>query len=122
MAVDIRGVDKAKLLRRLWELEEPAVAFAMAGDEPPKLTQADIDFWVKHGSVDYLCGRRIKLPIGADELSPHQYDRHHGGPGALQKVVDEVRRGEVVTAPLAPPVSPVKRRSALLSIWEFLRL
>jgi hypothetical protein len=90
--IDISGLDKKKLLKKLWENSKPAALFAMSGMPSPSISDSEIDevFADDNCYADYLCGRVIKTSFKTDKLNPWGYDRDNG-PGAMQKVINSMR-------------------------------
>lgn len=91
--VDITGLDKRVLLRKLWESSKSAPFFAMSNIPPHPLSESEIDkvFEMEEPYADYLSGRVIKTRFTTDLLDPWGYDRDNGS-GAMQKVVDSMRK------------------------------
>jgi hypothetical protein len=90
--IDITGLDKKKLLKKLWKNSKPAAFFAMSGMSSLSISDSEIDKVFANEScyADYLCGRIIKTSFKTDKLNPWGYDRDNGT-GAMQKVVDSMR-------------------------------
>lgn len=92
MTIDIRGINRDKLLYQLWLNQTTASFFSFSGNSPP-LYDADTakKSADRFGYVDYACGRAIKATIfGSDEVDPRMYDRD-AGPGTFQRVVEQLR-------------------------------
>ena len=88
--VDIRGLDRVRLLKALWEKSPVASFFWINGRTPPKwdenlATKAVLNY------IDYFQGRVIKSDLRDDMINPRSYDRDNGE-GAFQRIVDEVRK------------------------------
>jgi len=88
--VNIAGLSKTELLRKLWERSTPASFFTMSGIPAPKLSEKELEKSVT-GYVDYLSGRVIKCDLTEDTAYPQMYDRDNGI-GAFQSVVDKMRQ------------------------------
>jgi hypothetical protein len=88
--IDIRGIDRDKLLYQLWLNQKPAAFFTVIAP-PPYDADAAKRAVDRHGYIDYVCGRCIKTKIfGVDEVDPSLYDRDAGA-GTFQRVVDKLR-------------------------------
>ena len=87
--VNIVGLNKKELLRKLWERSKTASFFAMMGIQAPGLSEDELEASVG-GYVDYLSGRVIKSDLTGDTAETWLYDRDNGA-GAFAKVVEEMR-------------------------------
>jgi len=87
--INISGLDKKELLRKLWENSQVASFFTMNHMPPPKLNEKELTESV-NGYVDYLCGRVIKCDLTGNMADPQMYDRDNGK-GAFEKIVIELR-------------------------------
>jgi hypothetical protein len=97
--IDIRGIDKAVLLRQLHG-HTKAFGNGTQVDVPSVSLQACqlfIDRSTRSGrgdraiiDIDYLAGRPIKCEIGGDELDPFLFDRD-AGEGAAARAVAAAR-------------------------------
>lgn len=87
--VDIKGLDKARVLKALYDHSHPqGLGFLQAGktvtlEECAKLLEENTYF-------DYLGGRVLKVDLSKDEFDPRLYDRDCGE-GAAQRAVDSIR-------------------------------
>ena len=103
-AINIKGIDKAKLLQALFNgsFQHGTGLLSMAGMHDMTLNAAAgiIKEAVERGSgmyFDYLLGRVMKIAIGGDTMLPGLYDRDVGEGAALRIVIG--LRG--VSAPLS---------------------
>lgn len=98
MKVNIEGLDVADVLVALWE-NSRSQGFSRLGQYSQNLTKAEAEQEIAEstenngGFVDYVNGRVIKCKLyhGATEFDSWGYDRDNG-PGAAQKVIDQLRR------------------------------
>ena len=87
--VDIKGLDKARVLKALYDHSHPqGFGFLQAGktvtlEECAKLLE-------EHTYFDYLGGRVLKVDLSSDEFDPRLYDLDCGE-GAAQRAVDSIR-------------------------------
>lgn len=85
----IGGIDRDKLLQKLWEKSKPAPFFQMTQITPPPFDLIVAKMMINNGYADYICGRVIKAYIySTDYADPRGYDQTNGA-GAFQKVVDQ---------------------------------
>jgi len=73
MAISIKGLDKAEVLRALWEAMLPAAFFRMSGAPVPGWETPSPD--VLEGYIDYYNGRCIKADLTGDSFDPRPFDR-----------------------------------------------
>ena len=67
--VDIRGIDKMKLLRRVWENQHVALFFNMHPHVPePIWDDVLARKALKAGYIDYFQGRAIKMDLSKDTV------------------------------------------------------
>ena len=85
MSVSIKGIDKVKLLKALWDHAKPAAFFAMYG-QPSLGWDASAAKEAVRSTIDYFCGRCIKTDLSGDIADPSLYDRDWGE-GSFQKIV-----------------------------------
>lgn len=88
--IDIKGLDKAKVLKALHDHShtQGMSAFGIFTDN---LTIADCrEFLKKTKYVDYFNGRVIKVDFSGDSFNETLYDRDCGA-GAAAKAVDSIR-------------------------------
>jgi len=90
--VDVAGIDKLVLLRALWENQATASFFLASSTPAPVFNTEEARAALARGTIDYLCGRAIKVSFkhGAT-IDPFLYDRV-AGQGTLQRIVDQLRR------------------------------
>lgn len=100
--VNIRGLDKAELLRALYNASKPlGKGFLRA--TPGDMTREQAlevmgcgddhaqDFGFRRGlSFDYVNGRVLKVDLGGDECDTGLFDRDNGE-GAGQRAIETVR-------------------------------
>ena len=84
MSVSIKGLEKVKLLKALWEGAKPAAFFAFSGQLSPEFDKAAAKEAVKT-YIDYFCGRCIKTDLSGDTANPTSYDAEWEA-GAFQKI------------------------------------
>ena len=87
--IDIKGLDKVTLLKKLWD---NAISC-----QPKMVVIAEFDFDEAKESIDYyldyFCGRPIKCNLSKDLVDPFLYDENFGE-GAFKNVVDSLRSGD----------------------------
>lgn len=103
--IDISGLDKADILRVLYNNSRPmGLGFLQAteGDLTEQEAQeyinrdvlADNDFG-QYGDdelyFDYVRGRPLKINLTGDEFDPWGYDRDNGGDGTAARLIDTLR-------------------------------
>lgn len=92
--VNIKGLDKTKVLMALWKHSHTRLSFLA---ERPLLSvkaESMINDLKKRNQklcFDYVNGRVIKCDITGDEFDPRLYDRDCGE-GAAQRAIDSIRR------------------------------
>jgi hypothetical protein len=84
MSVSIKGLEKVKLLKTLWEGAKPAAFFAFSGQISPAFDNSSAKEAIKD-YIDYYCGRCIKTDLSGDTADPTSYDAEWGA-GAFQKI------------------------------------
>lgn len=87
--INIKGIDKTTLLRKLWEGMRPAAFFSQFPMPPPPFDEGAAQEAVK-GYIDYFEGRCIKCDLSGDEVDPRMYDRD-AGQGAFARIADSLR-------------------------------
>lgn len=87
MKVNIKGLDKAEVLKALHDGTRPlGMGFLQARENVPIE-----DFRaLGTGYADYVFGRSIKCNIDGDEFDPRLYDRD-AGPGAAARAIARLR-------------------------------
>ena len=89
--VDIKGLDKAKVLVALWDNSyESGLSFNPSG-KPLTVREARRIIKGRYYNFDYCKGRVIKCNISGDEFDPWRYDRENGA-GAARRAIDELRK------------------------------
>lgn len=88
--IDITGLDKVELLRRLHENQIVAGFFTMMGRPAPPFDEKEAVKFIENGYIDYFCGRAIKTDLSADFISPRMYDRD-AGTGTFARIVADMR-------------------------------
>lgn len=89
MTTDISGLDKVELLEALWKNQKEA-AFFNGFNTAPAFDREQAKKAVKK-SIDYFCGRSIKLDLSKDKVNFQWYDRDSKKAGA--EVVATLRGG-----------------------------
>jgi len=88
MSVDIQGLDKIELLRRLWTKQCVASALALTGGPP--FNENNAGKAVNTGFIDYYCGRAIKTNLSGNTANTALYNRD-AGHNAFETIVKEMR-------------------------------
>jgi len=87
--IDIRGLDKAEVLKALYNASHPQ-GMGMLQFSPGPLTDDEVKKCMAHGTYfDYVKGRVMKVEIGGDDLDPRLYDRDNGD-GAAFRALEEL--------------------------------
>jgi len=95
MDIDIRGIDKVQLVKKLYENSSPrGMGFLQYRDGG--LSDEEALELSKASHLDYVRGRVMKLSVAGDYMRADLYDRDNG-PGAAQRCVDAVL--DEMTAP-----------------------
>jgi len=84
MSVSIKGLEKVKLLKALWDHAKQAAFFTFSGRTSPVFDEDSAKEEVKT-YIDYFCGRCIKTDLRSDIADPSSYDRDWGE-GLFQKI------------------------------------
>ena len=87
--MDIQGIDKVLLLKKLWEGSAPARFFQMSGMPAPTWDEEAAKKAVL-GYIDYFQGRVIKMNIHDKIIKTDLYDRDNGQ-GAAGRAVEAAR-------------------------------
>lgn len=91
--LSIAGLDKAKLLRKLWDNSRPAPFFATNNVPAPPFDSKEVDKALK-GEIDYFCGRLIRCNLSGDTVYvPRHYDQDTF-PGNFAATIDRLRQEE----------------------------
>ena len=89
--VDIKGLDKAKVLKALYDHSHvQGLGFMHAAEEGTVTVESCAELLEKYTQFDYLHGRVLKVDLSGDEFDERLYDRDCGE-GAAQRAVDSVR-------------------------------
>ena len=89
--VDIKGLDKAKVLKALYDHSHvQGLGFMHAAEEGAVTVESCAKLLEKYTQYDYLHGRVLKVDLSGDEFDERLYDRDCGA-GAAQRAVDSVR-------------------------------
>ncbi len=89
MSVSIKGLEKVKLLKALWDHTKPAAFFTFSGLPSPEFDEGAAKKEVLT-YIDYFCGRCIKTDLSGDTADPTSYDADWGE-GLFQKIVTSIR-------------------------------
>jgi len=90
MRLNIKGIDKVQLLKRMWENMQPASFFRLNVMSPPPWDQKHAAEAVANGYIDYFQGRSIKTDLSKDTIDCRSYDID-AGYGTLESIVSELR-------------------------------
>jgi hypothetical protein len=97
MEIDIRGIDKVKLVKKLYERAKCPGAMALFAYKPGHtLSDEQAEEMAQAPYLDYVYGRVMKTSVAGDWMRVDLYDRDNGR-GAAQACVDAVL--EEMTAP-----------------------
>ena len=89
--VDIKGLDKARVLKSLYEHSHvQGIGFLQAVPDGVVTVEHCAELLAKYSYFDYLHGRVLKVDLSGDEFDERLYDRDCGE-GAAQRAVDSVR-------------------------------
>ena len=89
--VDIKGLDKAKVLKALYDHSHvQGLGFMHAAEEGAVTVESCAKLLEKYTQYDYLHGRVLKVDLSGDEFDERLYDRDCGA-GAAQRAVDSIR-------------------------------
>lgn len=83
--IDIRGIDKLKLLRALWQ-SAPGNLATGCNTEFDENKALDV---IKH-KIDYFCGRCLKIDISGDTVGPRLFNRN-AGPNAFENILKKIK-------------------------------
>ena len=90
--INIEGIDKVILLRKLWENQIIAGFFGVhsfnASTFNTNLAKNEI---VEKRYIDYFCGRAIKTNLSTNVINSYLYDRD-AGIGAFSRIVTTIRQ------------------------------
>lgn len=89
--VDIKGLDKARVLKALYDHSHvQGLGFMHAAEEGAVTVESCAKLLEKYTQYDYLHGRVLKVDLSGDEFDERLYDRDCGE-GAAQRAVDSIR-------------------------------
>ena len=89
--VDIKGLDKARVLKALYDHSHvQGLGFMHAAEEGTVTVESCAKLLEKYTQYDYLHGWVLKVDLSGDEFDERLYDRDCGE-GAAQRAVDSVR-------------------------------
>ena len=89
--VDIKGLDKARVLKALYDHSHvQGSGFLQAVPDGVVTVEYCAGLLAKHSYFDYLHGRVLKVDLSGDEFDERLYDRDCDE-GAAQRAVDSVR-------------------------------
>lgn len=88
MAINIRGLDKVKLVQALYGRAK-SHGMGFLSFMPGGLTTTAAALLVQQGFMDYVSGRVMKISVDGDFMDEGLYDRDNGY-GAAQEAVDDV--------------------------------
>lgn len=89
--VDIKGLDKARVLKALYDHSHvQGLGFMHAAEEGTVTVESCAKLLEKYTQYDYLHGRVLKVDLSGDEFDERLYDRDCGK-GAAQRAVDSIR-------------------------------
>ena len=83
MLIDIRGLSKLELLKRLVLYSQTNFTRYIFNEEQAKVVLA-------RGYIDYFAGRAIKCDLTQDKVDPALYNRD-AGEGVFEKIVQQMR-------------------------------
>lgn len=104
MVVDITGLDKAKVLKALWDHSKVhgLSVIGTLGLSDKGFTIAEAQHCINQRiqgnhrlNFNYVYGHLIKCDITDDEIDPWLYDQSNGE-GAVQSAIDKLRKEELV--------------------------
>ncbi len=90
MSVDIKSINKVRLLKAMWDNTKPASFFYTSGFTPPPFDEDAAEVAVTK-YIDYFCGRCIKTDISGDTADPWNYDRVAGA-GKFSQLVESLKK------------------------------
>ena len=91
MKVDIRGLSKAKVLCALYNAAQPAGLGVLQYDPTHMEEDEARQILAQFTAFDYYKGRPLQFDLSGDEFEARWYDRHNGGTGTAQRIVDSLR-------------------------------
>lgn len=110
--VDIKGLDKARVLKALYDHSHvQGSGFLQAVPDGVVTVEYCAGLLAKHSYFDYLHGRVLKVDLSGDEFDERLYDRDCGK-GAAQRAVDPSGTRRRAARP-PPGTRRARRRSRL---------
>lgn len=91
--INIRGIDKAKILKALYEGSAPMGMGVLKAKEEPITLEECRELLKTQGYFDYLHGRPLKVALDTNTFDPRLYDRDNGE-GAAEFLINEIIRKE----------------------------
>jgi hypothetical protein len=92
MSIDIKGIDRKKLLIEMWKNAPIASFFMFSGIPAPPLEESELEDACNNKYIDYMCGRPIKTMFDETNIiSVGGYNRD-AGEGALERIVEKLRK------------------------------
>lgn len=92
--VSIKGLDKAKVLKALYDNSHvEGMGFMHAAPEGTVTEDRCRELLEKNTAYDYLYGRVMKVDLAGDEFDERLYDRDCGE-GAAQRAVDSITQAQ----------------------------
>jgi len=89
-SIDIKGINKKKLLEELWKNQKYASFFTANNQKFPVFDETKIGNQIEF-YIDYFQGKAIKCDLSKDFVDPSLYDRD-AGEGVFQKSVSWIRK------------------------------
>ena len=96
MKINIKGVDKVKLLAALFNAAGPEGPTRMTYKPRHVMSKHEAHEWLERHyemaatpHIYYIEGRRINLDISGDKVDPYAWDKRHGW-GAFSKIVNSL--------------------------------
>jgi len=87
--IDISKLDKADILRRLYNNSHP-LGMGILNYDPADMTLDEArELLQKQTRFDYLKGRVMKINLSSDQLDERLYDRDNGKGAALAAIMKE---------------------------------
>ena len=88
--VNISGVDKLKLLRKIWDQQRMPDFYSANNIPEPCFDNEIAKKAIKRGYIDYLFGKFIDLNLKKDLVYPDSYNRNFGD-DSFKKIVEELK-------------------------------
>ena len=111
--VDIKGLDKARVLKALYDHSHvQGSGFLQAVPDGVVTVEHCAGLLAKYSYFDYLHGRVLKVDLSGDEFDERLYDRDCGE-GAAQRAVDSIRAEQEGGADAAKDARGEKKEPSL---------